>query len=173
MHFGNADVDLRKPEHAAIIRSLFTAANQRGMAMIVHLWTSPEFDEAGDVHARHFLDAVAHAPEVVIQVAHLAGGGRASFKAMDTFAQAFETNDPRTRNLYFDVATVAERESVANLAKDVALMRRIGLDRMLFGSDLSPPNPPPLSAWAGLHRMPLTQAEFRQIATNVAPYLNP
>ena len=173
LHFGNSDVDLRKPEHAAAIVQLFTAANRLGMAIVVHFWSSPEFDETGDVHARHFLDALAFAPDVTVQVAHLAGGGRSSLKAMEAFARAFEANDPRTRRLYFDVASSAENESAANLAQDVAVMRRIGLDRILYGSDLSPPNPAPLAAWAGFHRMPLTDSEFRRIAGNVAPYMRP
>jgi predicted TIM-barrel fold metal-dependent hydrolase len=173
LHFGSSDVDLRKPDHAAAIGRLFAAANRLGLAIIVHLWTSPEFDESGDANARHFLDALAFAPDVTVQVAHLAGGGRASLKAMDVFAQAFEAGDPRTRQLYFDVASSAEKESVENLARDVVLIRRIGLDRIVYGSDLSPPNPPPLSAWAGFHRMPLTDAEIRQIANNIAPYLKP
>lgn len=173
LHFGNSDVDLRKPEHAAAIGQLFAAANQRRMAVVVHLWTSPEYDERGDIHARHFLDAVAQAPDITVQVAHLAGGGRASFKAMEVFAEAFEARDPRTRHLYFDVASAADKDSASNLAKAAALVRRIGLDRILYGSDLSPPNPAPLSAWAGFHRMPLTDAEFRRIASNIAPYMRP
>ena len=173
LHFGNSDVDLRKAEHAAAIGRVFAAANRLGMAIVVHLWTSPEYDEAGDVHARHFLDAVAAAPDVPIQVAHLAGGGRSSLKAMDAFAQAFEAKDPRTRRLYFDVAGTTDKESAANLAKDVALMRRIGLDRFLYGSDLSAPNMSPLAPWADFHKMPLTDAEFRQVAANVATYMQP
>ncbi|HMI41576.1 MAG TPA: amidohydrolase family protein [Sphingomicrobium sp.] len=173
LHFGNSDVDLRKAEHAGAIGRVFAAANRNNMAIVVHLWTSPEYDEHGDVHARHFLEAVAQGPDVTVQVAHLAGGGRASLKAMEVFAQAFEARDPRTRHLYFDVASSADKESAGNLARDAALMRRIGLDRILYGSDLSPPNPAPLSAWAGFHKMPLTDAEFRTIANNVAPYMRP
>ncbi|MEO6255917.1 MAG: amidohydrolase family protein [Sphingomicrobium sp.] len=173
LHFGNSDVDLRKPDHMAAIARLFAAANRLHMAIVVHLWTSPEFDQSGDVHARLFLNALSSAPDVPLQIAHLAGGGRSSLLALEAFAAAFEAHDPRTRHLYFDVATSADKETAANLAKDVALMRRIGLDRILYGSDLSPPNPPPLAGWAGFHRMPLTDSEFRRIAANVAPYLRP
>jgi hypothetical protein len=50
----------------------------------------------------------------------------------------------------------------------------VGLRRILFGSDLSLPNgnPPAREAWANFRAaVPLTDAEFRTIARNVAPYL--
>jgi predicted TIM-barrel fold metal-dependent hydrolase len=36
LHFGNSDVQLENPEHAAQVRRVFQAAGERGMAIVVH-----------------------------------------------------------------------------------------------------------------------------------------
>jgi predicted TIM-barrel fold metal-dependent hydrolase len=53
----------------------------------------------------------------------------------------------------------------------VSRMRRIGLDRILFGCDSAVPGNSPRECWAGFHSLPLTDAELRAIAGNVAPYM--
>jgi predicted TIM-barrel fold metal-dependent hydrolase len=51
-------------------------------------------------------------------------------------------------------------------------MRKIGLDRILFGSDAATGgNLPPWQAWVAFRQLPLSEAEFRVIAGNVAPYM--
>ena len=47
-------------------------------------------------------------------------------------------------------------------------MRQIGMQRILFAVDGAEP---PLSVWANLRSLPLTDAELRVMATNLAPYL--
>ena len=82
--------------------------------------------------------------------------------------------DPRTRNLYFDIAEVALAISNTPGAapKVVARMRQIGLQRILYGSD-GPvaESATPLDSWKRTLTLPLTEDEFRTIANNVAPYL--
>jgi predicted TIM-barrel fold metal-dependent hydrolase len=49
---------------------------------------------------------------------------------------------------------------------------RLGIDRILFGSDAATGgNLPPRQAWAAFRQLPLTDAEFKKIAENVAPYM--
>lgn len=52
-------------------------------------------------------------------------------------------------------------------------MRRIGMDRVLYGSDATTAGGARAAErWAELrHRLPLTHAELQDIADNVAPYL--
>jgi len=51
-------------------------------------------------------------------------------------------------------------------------LRELGLQRILYGSDAaSDGNPPPREGWAAFRTLPLTEAEFRTIARNLAPYL--
>ena len=88
------------------------------------------------------------------------------------YADAIAARDPRTKNLYFDVATVTRDRTAEGLRQDAALMRKIGMRRILYGTDTSPPNPPARVSWANFRGlMPLTDEEFKTIAGNVAPYL--
>lgn len=168
LHLGNSGVDLRKAEHSAKLAGVFAEANRQKLAIIIHLWTDPSFDREGGVHTRQFLEHVLpSAPDVPIQIAHMAGGGRASQPALEVLADAIAARDPRVRNLYFDVATLVDGESVENLRVDAQRMRQIGMERILFGSDTGVRT---LQGWASLHALPLTPDEFRTIANNVAPY---
>jgi predicted TIM-barrel fold metal-dependent hydrolase len=88
------------------------------------------------------------------------------------FADAIARNGPRTARLLFDASGI----SISPLSADrkrrmVELMRQIGLDRILYGSDGAVPGNGPREYWASFKTLPLTEAELRAIATNVAPYL--
>ncbi len=171
LHFGNSEVDLRKPEHAARLAALFAEANRRRMPLIVHLWTDPSFEKDGGDHVRIFLDKLlAQAPDIPVQVAHMAGGGRSTAPAMEEFVKAFQARDPRVARVYFDLATAVTGQTNEGLKRDVEYMRAIGLGRFLFGTDSSPPNPAAGRSWAAMYALPLTDSEFRTIAANTAPY---
>jgi predicted TIM-barrel fold metal-dependent hydrolase len=172
LHFGNSRVDLRISEHVQKIRSIFHAANQLGIPIVVHLWTDSSYEQNGGQRAQIFLDQILpEAPDVTIQIAHMAGGGRATFAALAVFAEAFARTDPRIRNLYFDTATITDGETREGLQQDATFMRKIGMTRILYGTDTAPPNPPPRVSWALFRSLvPLTDAEFRIIASNRAPY---
>jgi predicted TIM-barrel fold metal-dependent hydrolase len=178
LHFGNSGVDLRDPEHRVRLKRIFAAANARHAAIVVHLrsrTTTPYGREFGQLFLDELLPA---APDVVVQVAHLAGNGGYADDAdavMGVFAAAFARHDSRTRNLYFDIAaTVVPDTSAADLDRIALRIREVGPRRILFGSDL--PVLGNLTAgrsWALFRaRMPLTQAEFRRIASNRAPYMS-
>lgn len=180
LHFGNSDVQLEKPEHAAQLRRIFAAANERGMAIVVHMRASVSLERPyGADQARVFLEQLmAAAPRVPVQVAHMASTGPGfddppAHAAMSFLADAVARGDRRTRNLWFDVASSAagaNPPAVTTLL--VQLIRRVGVKRVLFGSDAAvTPNVPPREAWAVFRRLPLTESEFAAIARNVAPYL--
>jgi hypothetical protein len=88
-------------------------------------------------------------------------------------AEAIERRDPRTRNLWFDVASCVDLKiTPANAALVVKRIRQIGVKRILYGSDAAAgDNLRPRESWASFRRLPLTESEFKQIAKNVAPYL--
>jgi predicted TIM-barrel fold metal-dependent hydrolase len=173
LHFGNSGVELTHPGDAAKLARVFRAANQHHLAVVVHMWTGPEYETAGGNDARVLLtQLLPEAPDVAVQIAHMAGGGRATDSALAVFADAIMAHDPRAKNLYFDVATLTAGETPQGLQNDAMRIRQIGLNRILFGSDLSPPNPSPRESWEMFRlRVPLTDDEFRIIAGNVAPYL--
>ena len=178
LHFASSGVDLQNPEHVAKLRQVFRAANDRRMAIVVHLRTSPP-RTYGAEEARIFLSEIVQAaPDVPIQIAHLAGSGpgyndpRAN-EALAVLADAIATKAPGTSQLLFDVATRIDLNISPQDAKlAAAQMRKIGLERILFGSDAAiGGNLPPRQAWVAFRQLPLNEDEFRVIAGNVAPYM--
>jgi predicted TIM-barrel fold metal-dependent hydrolase len=180
LHFGNSDVQLENPAHVEQLRRVFSAANQHHMAIVVHMRASISKQRPyGAEQARIFLEQLLPAaPDVPVQVAHFAGSGPGyddppAHNAMAVLADAVERGDPRTRNLWFDVATIVDRDiSAANAALLVRVIRQVGVRRVLYGSDAAAgTNLRPRESWAAFRKLPLTEDEFRQIAANVAPYL--
>jgi predicted TIM-barrel fold metal-dependent hydrolase len=171
LHFANSGVDIRSPSHAEKLRQIFRAANEHRLPIVVHLWVPDE--NYGRAHSVAFLKQILPAaPDVVVQIAHFAGGGSGYVDdAIAPFAEAIAAGDPRTRHVYFDVTSVADgRRSEAELKRLAARLREIGLGRILFGSDMAPP--PAWQPWMTFRMtVPLTAAEFQRIAGNVAPYL--
>lgn len=63
--------------------------------------------------------------------------------------------------------------SPATLGLVAKRLRELGIERVLFASDYAPGggNAKPKDAWDAFRRLPLTEEEFRTLATNAAPYL--
>jgi uncharacterized protein len=169
LHFGNSGVDVRNPEHVERLRKVFAAANGHHLAIVAHLWTLDK--RYGREDAQIFLDKLLPAaPDVPVQIAHFAGGGPGyTDEALAVYADAITAGDPRIKNLYFDVATVADEQSAEVLKTFAKRIRQVGLHRVLFGTDLGPPMP--RQSWLIFRTtVPLTDDEFKTIAGNVAPY---
>lgn len=179
LHLGNSDMQLENPAHAERLRQVFAAANKHGMAIIVHMRASISNKRPyGAAQARAFIENVLPAaPDVAVQVAHMAGTGPGyddppSQAVMATLADAVAKGDPRTRNLWFDVASVANGATPEQAALLARHIRQVGVKRILYGSDAaSSASQVPREAWAAFRKIPLTEAEFAAIASNVAPYL--
>jgi len=180
MHFGNSDVQLDKPEHIARLKEVFRAANRHRMAIAVHLRASISLKRPyGDTEARAFLEQLMPlAADIPVQVAHFAGAGPGyddppANAVMRVFAEAAARRDPNTRQLYFDVASIATPDITPEHAREmVRRIRMVGVDKVLFGSDaVTPANMRPREAWAAFQALPLTKEEIERVAANVAPYL--
>lgn len=178
LHFGNSDVNLDNPDHVARLRRVFRAANEHRMAIVVHMHANIDHGRPyGAKEALIFLEQLLpEAPDVVVQIAHLAGGGGyddpATDAALSVFVKAIERKDLRVKNVYFDVcgiAIVGMWEKKADLV--VQRIRQIGTNRLLYGSDAATADNAPKDALKRWHRLPLTQEEFSVIENNVAPYL--
>ena len=116
------------------------------------------------------------APDVVVQVAHLAGAGSSqdegAQQALEVFVDAVAKRDPRTRHLYFDVTALGQPPTPDNAQRWAAMIRQVGTSRIVFGSDATTADVTPGDAWVMLRKLlPLTDDEFRAIAANLAPYL--
>lgn len=179
LHLGNSDIQLENPQHAARLAQVFAAANQHKLAIAVHMRASISNQRPyGAAQARAFIEKVLPAaPDVVVQVAHMGGTGPGyddppSQEVMSVLAEAVAKGDPRTRNLWFDVASVANGATPEQAALLVRHIRQVGVKRILYGSDAATSaSQVPREAWAAFRKLPLTDAEFSAIAANVAPYL--
>ena len=168
LHFGNSQVDVRNPQHVEKARQVFAAANERRLAIVVHLWVGEAY---GRQDAEIFLSQILPAaPDIPVQIAHFAGGGPGyTDEALEVYAEAIAAGDPRTKNLYFDIATVADDQPDQVLRKFAERIRQVGLHRVLYGTDTGPP--PARQSWLTFRTtVPLTDEEFKTIAGNVAPY---
>jgi predicted TIM-barrel fold metal-dependent hydrolase len=178
MHFGNSDVDLENPEHVAKLRAVLEAASGHGMAVLLHIRPSVSRQRPyGAGPAKIFLEEILPAaPDVVVQIAHLAGAGGYDDPAIDealgVYAEAVARNDVRMANVFFDVSGVAGIGEWRGRTERIALrIRQLGVQRVLFGSDGTPDLLRPRDAWAAIRELPLTDDEFGVIVNNVAPYM--
>ena len=179
LHFGNSAFDYTNPDYVERVRRVFQAANGYHMPIVVHMRASISKGlPYGRDAARVFLNELAPAaPDVPIQIAHLAGAGGYSDplvdQALQVFIEAIRNHDPRARQLWFDVTSVAVPERSAEESKLIAMrIRQLGVKRILYGSDAATGgNLPPREGWATFRQLPLSQKEFRTITNNITPYM--
>jgi predicted TIM-barrel fold metal-dependent hydrolase len=179
LHFGNSDVDLTNADDVKQLQRVFTAANEHRMAIVVHMRSSVTAKRPyGAPSARAFLnDVLPFAPDVPVQIAHLAGAGGYDDPAIDealaVFVDAIAKHDPHMQRVYFDASGVIGVEKPGDKLDLIATrIRQIGLERVLYGSDGAlPPAYTPKKAWEAFRRLPLTDAEFKIIANNRAPHM--
>jgi predicted TIM-barrel fold metal-dependent hydrolase len=179
LHFGNSDVDLTNAEHVKTLQRVFAAANERRMAIVVHMHSSVTAKRPyGAQSARAFLnDVLPSAPDVAVQIAHLAGSGGyddpATDEALAVFVEAIANHDPRMKHVSFDASGVIGVGKPSDKLDLIARrIRQIGLDRVFYGSDGAlPPAYTPKKAWQAFEQLPLSDAEFTTIANNRAPYM--
>jgi predicted TIM-barrel fold metal-dependent hydrolase len=179
LHFGNSDVNIDSGDHLKRVRAVFAAANAHGMSIVSH--ARPNIDHNrpyGAKQARVFLEQLLPAaPDVTVQIAHLAGSGGYNAEldeALAVYAEAIRRRDSRVRRLWFDASGIPVTgmwEKSADLL--IKRIRQIGTDRILFGSDSPIPGNSPVEFFERWRKLPLTAPEFQQIESNVAPYLMP
>ncbi len=179
LHFGNSDVDLDNPANVKQLRRVFRAANQHRMAIVVHMRSSVTRKRPyGAAQARVFLhEILPAAPDVPIQIAHLAGAGGYDDPTVDqalaVFVDAIAKRDKRMKRVYFDVSGVVGYGQWAEKASLIATrIRQLGVGRVLFGSDgARGGNLSPHDAWAAFRQLPLSDEEFRTVENNIVPYM--
>ncbi len=172
LHFGNVGISLRDPAHLARTAEVFALAQRRRAPILVHM-RARGGTNYGAEDAQIFLDKlVPLARDIEIIVAHL-GASSPGYHAqndevMAVFAAAAERKDPRMANLYIDVgANITAEMAPASAALAVQRMRQLGMQRVLYGSDLSPPGGSISKGWEIFRTtLPLTAAELQQIANN-------
>ena len=93
--------------------------------------------------------------------------------ALSVFTDAIARQDARMKNVWFDAAAVVRPTMSKDQLQQIATrIRKIGVERVLYGSDAAlSPLTYPKAGWKAFRRLPLSDAEFRSIANNVAPYM--
>jgi uncharacterized protein len=179
LHFGNSDVQLDEPAHVERLRQVFRAANEHGMAIVVHMRASISRKRPyGAAQARIFLERLLPlAADVPVQIAHLAGSGPGyddppADSAMAVLADAVVRGNRDARRLWFDVAGVVDKGiSPVHAALVARRIRQVGIERVLYGSDGAVgENLRPRQSWAAFRGLSLSDDEIARIADNVAPY---
>jgi uncharacterized protein len=169
LHFTTADVDLRDAKNVERLRGVFRAANARRFPLVIHMRTlDPAY---GRRDAEVFVnELLPEARDTTVHIAHLAGWGGygpETDAAFGVFADAIAAGDPRVANLYFDIAAIVAGTSSDQKAAIVRRLRQIGMSRVLFAID----GPVTRAPWELFRTLPLTEAEFQTVATNLAPYM--
>jgi predicted TIM-barrel fold metal-dependent hydrolase len=178
LHFGSSDVQTEIPEHFEKLKKVFQAANKQRMAIVVHMRASISKKRPyGPEQARLFLALLSFAPDIPVQIAHLASSGPGymdpqAHSVVEVLADAVAKKDPRTRKLWFDTASSAHPRNSAEVSELLGrLIRKIGVKRILYGTDAATgDNLPPRESWEAFRRLKLSKKEIKTIAGNVAPY---
>ncbi len=172
LHLGNGGISLRDPAHLARIQQVFALAQRFQAPVLVHMRARGGANYGAE-DARLFLtQVVPTAPGIEVIVAHFGGAGPGyppqADEVMAVFAEAAERKDPLLRNVYFDVATIVTDETTpAEGALVAQRIRQVGLERVLYGSDLSPPGGGVRAGWEIFRdKAQLTAAELQVIASN-------
>jgi uncharacterized protein len=178
LHFGNSDVDLDKPEHVAQMKRFFAAANERRMAIAVHMHANVNLRRPyGAKQARVFIEELLPAAkDIPVQIAHLAGAGGyddpATDEAVGVFVEAIRQKDPRVALVWFDMsAVILPDRSVDKKDLIARRIRELGPERVLYGTDIFAGTGDYRESMRAFHLVPLTAAEFRTIEGNVPPYM--
>lgn len=173
LHLANSGFNFHSKADIAKLAAVFSAASSARLPIAIHLRNDKKF---GAREAKRFIDEVLpRAGNLAVQVAHGAGWGgldRPTLESLQTFAEAIAAHRPGTQNLAFDLAVVVTNAKTdPKLAQAyVDCMRKIGVDRFLFGSDWPAVYEPKSYIALLVSQLPLTLTEWKTIFAKRAPY---
>jgi predicted TIM-barrel fold metal-dependent hydrolase len=137
------------------LRAAYVRMQELGLPVIFHSGAFALAPRAGDHgRAEHFGELLAAFPRLTVVMAHLAFG---DFDACAELARTYP-------NVFFDCCFVingVDRPPAVSDEEAVAAFRRIGTDRVMFGSDY--PWFDPIADAERIRRLPLTDTEKRAI----------
>lgn len=173
LHFTASAIDIRNAGQRVQVAKVIRAAAEAGLPMVIHVGGG-KFDAAD---AELFIrDILPSAGSSWVQIAHAGGGlprqADNNLDVLRTFADHIVRDDPVTRRVLFDLSYVPAPDETHQAA--VALLeqiRRIGMERFLFGSDFNVLTP--LQEMKDLEKLGLTQEELQTLRRNCAPWVCP
>jgi predicted TIM-barrel fold metal-dependent hydrolase len=174
LHLGNAGFDPDSAADFAKLARVFDAARDAHLPIVIHLSSAKSFTP---VQINRFIDEVLpHAGDLPVQIAHGAGGGGIDddqLADLAAYGAAIKRGAPGTRNLVIDLAVVVLKpgEDPALGRRMVEEIRSIGPQRFVPASDWPAILTPKAHNALQESQIPLTDAEWRTILANKAPYL--
>jgi predicted TIM-barrel fold metal-dependent hydrolase len=170
LHLTASGVDLRNPDHLVRLQRVVAQAAAQQLPIAIHIGGG----DFGAAQAELFVGSVLpSAGSTWVQVAHAAGGlplkDDNHAAVLRVFADHIAARDSLTTHVLFDLSYVpAPEEDSTAVAALVQEVRRIGIDRFLFGSDFNVLLPTTAAAY--LDRLGLTADEMQQVRNNCAPW---
>lgn len=170
LHLTASGADLRNEKHRVQLKRVLRAAAAQTLPVVMHIGGG----SFGTAETRLLIEELL--PSVgdgFVQIAHAAGGypvmeGRQA-EILNEFADYIERDDPRTRHLFFDLSYVPAPDLGAkSVSLITSAIRRIGIDRFLFGSDYNVLTP--AEELLALDRLELNANELNKLRENCAPW---
>lgn len=173
LHLANSGFDPRSPADVGKLAAVFAFAGRNALPIAIHVRNAKDY---GAQDARTFIEQVLPGMgDVPVQIAHGGSWGeldQATVDALSLYADAIEKKAKGTGNLAIELALVVvnDKTDPALAVSFVAVMRRIGMERFILGSDW-PAIYTPDQYYALLRtQLPLTAEEWAVIFRNEAPY---
>lgn len=184
LQLANSDVDFHDPGDVDRLQAFFSDLQERGLPVVVHLQTRRDGFGAEEVDV--FVDEVlTAAPDVTVQIAHMGGNSRfdsATVRSFDALARAVEAHPDRMDDVVFDMGLVPfpPQRARGDTARQriyrrwnrrfAEAVRRLGPDRVLFGTDYPEARPGPYATRLR-ESLPLNDREIDDLYDDRAPYL--
>jgi len=192
LHLAASSFEFSKVEEVHQLQDVFREANRLRLPILIHLHPDDENWDGGRDSLTFFEQVLPLAPDVPVQIAHMAGWGgydETADGALSMFVTQCGLHPKVCEHLYFDFSAVLVPPSAAQappgsdlrllyerqkrfpegLQRLIANMRKIGFEKILFATDW-----PVFDIKDSVQLLrkdsSLTSAEIDQICRNVAPY---
>ena len=170
LHLTASSVDLNREQDRQRLSSVIAAAAAQQLPIAIHLGGGGFGKREGELFIREVL---AHSGESWVQIAHATGGEPIvpanHIDVLRLFADHVVRGDPVTQRVLFDLSFVPfAGEDAAVVGELRSEIRRIGIERFLFGSDFNVETPE--VALVRMRSLGLTEEELARIAGACAPW---
>jgi predicted TIM-barrel fold metal-dependent hydrolase len=170
VHFTASAVHMRSAAERRQVARVLSEAAAEHLPIVIHIGGG-KFN-ASDA-ALFIREVLPSAGESWVQIAHSGGGlplqDRNHLGVLRTFADHIVHDDPVTRHVLFDLSFVpAPGETAEDVSALTQQIRRIGIQRFLFGSDYNVQTP--AEEIKNLGKLTLTEKEFETLRENCAPW---
>jgi predicted TIM-barrel fold metal-dependent hydrolase len=170
LHLANSQIDFRDAGQVRKVADIVRLAAQHQLPMVIHVKGHIFTAQDAETFIRYVMPA---AGDQWVQIAHAGGWGgydALTAEVLKTWATHFANRDPAVRHVVFDLAYVVRPSMTPEEASGLAAqMRAIGLDKFVLGSDFDSETPRATDELART-QLPLTNAEWRRVASNCAPW---